>query len=65
MLVGGGRHAKAECRVFKKEPLFFLASIGVSVVAALEQAERMREKYNYGENVSRKKLDYAANEFFA
>jgi hypothetical protein len=33
----------------------FLASIGVSVVAALEQAERMRKKYNYGETVSRKK----------
>jgi hypothetical protein len=42
--------------VLKKEPPFFLASIGVSVVAALEQAERMRKKYNYGENVSRKNL---------
>ena len=41
--------------VFKKEPLFFLASIGVSVGAALEQVERMREKYNYGEIVSRQK----------
>ena len=28
----------------------------MSVVAALEQAERMRKKYNYGENVSRKNL---------
>jgi hypothetical protein len=28
----------------------------VSVVAALEQAERMRKKYNYGETVSRKNL---------
>jgi len=48
--------------VFKKEPLFFLASIGVSVVAALEQAERMREKYSYGEIVSREKRTYAENE---
>jgi len=35
----------------------------VSVVAALEQAERMRKKYNYGEIVSRKKPAYANNEF--
>jgi len=42
--------------VFKKEPLFFfLASIEVSIVAALEQVERMRKKYSYGETVSRKK----------
>jgi len=65
VLVGGGRHSKAVCRVFTKEPLFFLASIGVSVVAALEQAKRVREKYNYGETVSRKKPDYATNEFSA
>ena len=51
--------------LFKKEPLFFLASIGVSVVAALEQAERMRKKYNYDEIVSRKKPAYAKNEFDA
>ena len=50
--------------VLKKEPpSSFLASIGVSVVAALEQAERMWEKYNYGEIVSRKKPAYANNEF--
>jgi hypothetical protein len=47
---------------FKKEPLFFLASIGVSVAAALEQAERMRKKYNYDEIVSREKPAYAKNE---
>ena len=49
--------------MFKKEPLFFLASIGVSVAAALEQAERMREKYNYGEIVSREKPAYAEKRF--
>jgi hypothetical protein len=35
----------------------------VSVLAALEQVERMREKYNYGEIVSRKKPPYPENEF--
>jgi len=50
--------------VLKKEPPFFLASIGVSVVAALEQAERVRKKYNYGENVSRKNLIMLKTNFF-
>jgi hypothetical protein len=56
---------RKRCAGCSKEPLYFLASIGVSVVAALEQAKRVREKYNYGETVSRKKLDYAMNEFSA
>ena len=59
----GGATRKRFCLYRKKEPPFFLASIGVSVVAALEQAVRMRKKYNYGEIVSRKKPPYAKNEF--
>ena len=55
-------HSKAAVPALK-EPLFFLASIGVSVAAALEQAKRTREKYNYGEIVSREKPVYAENEF--
>lgn len=58
-------HSKAVLPVFKKEPLFFLASIGVSVAAALEQVERMWEKYNYGKIVSREKPTYAEKEFAA
>jgi hypothetical protein len=49
--------------VQKGAAVFFLASIGVSVLAALEQVERMREKYSYGEIVSRKKPPYPENEF--
>jgi len=49
----------------QRRAAFFLASIGVSVLAALEQAERMREKYIYVEIVSRKKRAYAEDEFLA
>ena len=56
-------HSESGCAGVQKGAAFFLASIGVSVVAALEQAERMREKYIYGEIVSREKRAYAENDF--
>jgi uncharacterized protein (DUF1786 family) len=53
--LGGGATLKAVfAGVQKGAAVFFLASIGVSIVAALEQVERMRKKYSYGETVSRK-----------